>query len=83
MHYSDYTILYSERAFFGLSESVIHVNGTQIFANLDFREVCLASGHNPSTYPGILHRDYTSLSFLMDFLEETIKVVVIDGSVVR
>ena len=30
---------YSKRAFFWLSESVIHVNGTQIFSNLDFREV--------------------------------------------
>ena len=36
-----YTIPYSKRAFFGLSESVIHVNGTQIFANLDFREVLI------------------------------------------
>ena len=31
-----YTIPYSKRASFGLSESAIHVNGTQIFANLDF-----------------------------------------------
>ena len=26
-----------------MSESVIHVNGTQILANLDFREVCKVS----------------------------------------
>ena len=24
-----------------LSESIVHINGTQIFANLDFREVCV------------------------------------------
>ena len=24
-----------------LSESIVHINGTQIFANLDFREVCI------------------------------------------
>ena len=27
-----------------LSESIVHINGTQIFANLDFREVCTDDG---------------------------------------
>ena len=36
LHATAYTIPYSERSFFGLSEF-----GTQKFASLDFREVCL------------------------------------------
>ena len=39
LHATPYNIPYSERAFFGLPESVVHVNGTQIFASLDFRKV--------------------------------------------
>ena len=39
LHATPYTIPYSERAFFGLSESIVLVNGTQKFASLDFREV--------------------------------------------
>ena len=37
-----YSASYSERVFFGLSESMVLVNGTQKFASLDFREVWCA-----------------------------------------
>ena len=40
LHATPYTIPYSERAFFGLSESIVLVNGTHKLASLDFREVC-------------------------------------------
>ena len=40
LHAAPYTIPYSERAFIGLLESIVLVNGTQKFASLDFREVC-------------------------------------------
>ena len=34
-----YSILFSERVFFGFSESVVLVNGSQISTKLDFRDV--------------------------------------------
>ena len=40
LYVSPSTIPYYERAFFGLLESMVLVNGTQKFASLDFREVC-------------------------------------------
>ena len=39
LHAMPYTPPYSERAFFGLSESIVLVNGTQKFASLEFRAV--------------------------------------------
>ena len=44
LHATHYTIPYSERAFFGLSESMVLVNGTQIMNYLDLREVCVLLG---------------------------------------